>query len=422
MSKVCKLVHVSVDNGKTEQSNKFYTMIEQTDGTFKVEYGRVGKAPKIESYPMSMWDKKYREKTGVKGYKDVTNLFVESVTTSATPTASTTKQVAIKNANVRMFVDTLMGFANKSIKQNYKVSQDAVTQAQVDEAQRIVDNICREVKVGCDINKLNRELMQLYMVIPREMKNVKDYLLPIINDKYSLERAQKLIKNEQDTLDTMAGQVKLIAQQKDTAATATDNKKDAEVDMLEQMGLEITEVNDSEIAMIKKMMGPNANQFRRAFKVINKKTQMAFNNQVAKAKNKKTELFWHGSRNENWFNIAQTGLLIRPAGAIHTGSMFSDGIYFADKAQKSIGYTSHRGSYWANGNSDKAYLALFETHVGNQRHIYKHDNSCYEITYNKLQKEGFDSVYAHGGADLRNNEFIVYTVQQCTIKYIVEFA
>jgi hypothetical protein len=35
----------------------------------------------------------------------------------------------------------------------------------------------------------------------------------------------------------------------------------------------------------------------------------------------------------------QTGLLIRPSGAI-SGSMFGDGIYFADKAQKSIGYSS----------------------------------------------------------------------------------
>jgi poly [ADP-ribose] polymerase len=42
----------------------------------------------------------------------------------------------------------------------------------------------------------------------------------------------------------------------------------------------------------------------------------------------------------------QTGLLIRPSGAVHTGSMFGDGIYFADKAQKSIGYSSLSGSHW----------------------------------------------------------------------------
>ena len=71
--------------------------------------------------------------------------------------------------------------------------------------------------------------------------------------------------------------------------------------------------------------------------------------------------------------------MIRPSGAIHTGSMFGDGIYFANKAQKSIGYSSLRGSYWTNGGSNKGYLALFDVHVGNQKHIKTHDSSCYKL-------------------------------------------
>ena len=55
-----------------------------------------------------------------------------------------------------------------------------------------------------------------------------------------------------------------------------------------------------------------------------------------------------------------------------------------------------------------------------QKHIYNHDSSCYNLNYNDLKKEGFDSVFAHGGADLRNNEFIVYNECQTTIKYIIE--
>jgi len=30
-------------------------------------------------------------------------------------------------------------------------------------------------------------------------------------------------------------------------------------------------------------------------------------------------------------------------------------------------------------------------------------------------------VYAHGGADLRNDEFIIYDGKQCTIAYLIEF-
>jgi poly [ADP-ribose] polymerase len=64
----------------------------------------------------------------------------------------------------------------------------------------------------------------------------------------------------------------------------------------------------------------------------------------------------------------QTGLLIRPSGAVHTGSMFD--VYFADKAQKSIGYSSLSGSHWTKGNENRAFLALFDVHVGNQKKSY----------------------------------------------------
>ena len=100
--------------------------------------------------------------------------------------------------------------------------------------------------------------------------------------------------------------------------------------------------------------------------------------------------------------------------------MFSDGVYFADKSQKAIGYSSCKGSYWTGGNSDTGFISLFRVNVGNQKHIYKHDSSCYNITHEKLKKDGFDSVYAHGGADLRNNEFIVYHTSKCTIAYLIE--
>ncbi|UVX33167.1 MAG: Poly(ADP-ribose) polymerase catalytic domain [Bacteriophage sp.] len=110
--------------------------------------------------------------------------------------------------------------------------------------------------------------------------------------------------------------------------------------------------------------------------------------------------------------------MIRPSGAIYTGSMFSDGLYFANKARKSIGYTSLSGSYWAGGNNSKSLLAIFKVNVGNQKHIYKHDSSCYNITEKNLLP--YNSVYAHGGADLRNDEFIVYNPNRCTIKYLVE--
>jgi poly [ADP-ribose] polymerase len=423
-----KLIHVSVDNGMTSNSNKVYIMEELSDGRIKCEYGRVGKSLVTEYKPSSKWDSVLKQKLSkTKGYTDVTDLLAEPVVDEAKPTNN--KVDNIKDEIVRKLVDELMSFANKSIQRNYKVTQEAVSEQQVNAAQEIISNISGLVKIGVDIKHVNDMLLKLYTIIPRRMDNVKNHLFDDITDDNRLSTAQRLIDNEQSALDTMAGQVELLKQQREAAKKSAeaeaDGKKEevSEITILDQMGLSIEVENDTEtLELIKKLMGPNVNQMKRVFKVVNKKTQLRFDKHMDKVELKKKRYYWHGSRNENWFNILQTGLLIRPSGAVHTGSMFGDGIYFADKAQKSIGYTSLRGSYWAHGGDNKAFLALFDVHLGKQKEILHHNSSCYSLSKKVLDKEGFDSVFAKGGADLRNNEYIVYDSAQCTVSHLIEIS
>jgi poly [ADP-ribose] polymerase len=424
--KYAKLIHVSVDNGMTDNSNKVYIMEELSDGRIKCEYGRVGKNMVTVYKNGYEWDKIIREKTSSKkGYTDVTDLLAEPVVDDSKPVNN--KVDSIKDAIVRKLVDELMAFANKSIQRNYKVTQDAVSEQQVKAAQEVINSISGLLVLGVDKKHVNDMLLKLYTIIPRRMDNVKSHLISDVNTDSDLERAQRLIGEEQSALDTMAGQVELIQQQKDAAKKAADAEakgdvdEDAEVTILDQMGLSIEVENDKDmLELIKKLMGPNVNQIKKVFKVVNDKTQVKFDKNLDKASVKKKRLYWHGSRNENWFNILQTGLLIRPSGAVHTGSMFGDGIYFADKAQKSIGYSSLSGSYWARGGDSKAFLALFDVHLGNQKEILHHDSSCYKLSDSVLKKDGYDSVFAKGGADLRNNEFIVYKPEQCTVSHLIE--
>jgi poly [ADP-ribose] polymerase 2/3/4 len=419
-----KLIHVSVDNGKTDNSNKVYIMEELADGRIKCEYGRVGKSMTTEYKPSHKWSSVYKQKTGAsKGYTDVTELLAEVVVDDTQPKDD--KVEAIKDSVVRKLVEELMAFANKSIQRNYKVTQEAVSEQQVSAAQEVLDAIGGLIKIGVDVKHVNDMLLKLYTIIPRKMDNVKYHLISEIKDDNSLESAQRLLNDEQSALDTMAGQVQLIKQQreaaKQTAEETTKGKKSKSLTILEQMGLTIEVENDKDtLDLITKLLGPNAKQAKKVYKVRNIKTQARFDVHMSKAEVKKKRLYWHGSRNENWFNILQTGLLIRPSGAVHTGSMFGDGIYFADKAQKSIGYTSLRGSYWARGGDNKAFLALFDVHLGKEKEILHHSSSCYSLSKKVLQKEGFDSVFAKGGADLRNNEFIVYDSAQCTVSHLIE--
>lgn len=426
-----KLIHVSVDNGKTDNSNKVYIMEELPDGTIKCEYGRVGKNLVVEMKPSHKWDSVLKQKLSkTKGYTDVTELLVTKKEVIDDTTPKDNKVDAIKDAMVKKLVEELMAFANKSIQKNYKVTQEAVSEQQVNTAQDVITQIRGMVNIGVDIKHVNDLLIRLYTIIPRRMDNVKDHLMSPIT-KATLSDAQRIVENEQSALDTMAGQVELIKQQKEAAekakadAVATKGKKTKakEVTILDQMGLSIEVENDKDtLDLIKKLMGSNASQMKKVYKVVNNKTQAKFDAHYAKAEVKKKRLYWHGSRNENWFNILQTGLLIRPSGAVHTGSMFGDGIYFADKAQKSIGYTSLRGSHWAHGSDNKAFLALFDVHLGKQKEILHHSSSCYSLSDKVLKKEGYDSVFAKGGADLRNNEYIIYKGEQCTVSHLIEIS
>ncbi|MEK6829129.1 MAG: ADP-ribose polymerase, partial [Nanoarchaeota archaeon] len=200
-----------------------------------------------------------------------------------------------------------------------------------------------------------------------------------------------------------------------------DDSGSTEDTLLEKMGLDVTvETDKKSIELIKKLLGQNVSQLKKIYKCVNKTTQKRFDDHFSKAKHKDRKLLWHGSRNQNWFNIIQTGLMIRPSGVVHTGSMFGDGIYFANKAQKSIGYSSLNGSYWTRGNDNKGYLALFDVHIGKQKDIHKHTSSCSSLSQRVLDKEGYDCAFAHKGADLYNDEIIVYSPERCTIAYIIE--
>lgn len=404
--RVVKLVCISADN-----NNKFYNFFEQGDGTFKVNYGRIKGTSQTHSYPMKDWDKMYREKTSLKkGYKDVTHLFIDKGMTGAT--GSSSPILPILNSTIKSFMDKIQSYANKSVQSNYSVSKDDVTVEQINFAQSLLTKVSTSAD-SLTLKEINGILLELYGAIPRKMVNVRDHLVKEIDkSRETLEWISKLIEEEQKILDVMQGQVQLNVVEDESPSENTD--------LLKMMGIEMEEVSSDDIKMIKNLLGPNANQFMSAFKVTNLKTQTEFDLNLSRAKNKECKLFWHGSRNENWFNIMQSGLLIRPSCAVHTGSMFGSGVYFANKAQKSIGYTSLSGSYWSKGSSSVAYLAIYDVQLGNQKHIYRHDSSCSRMTKSTLDKEGFDSVFAHSGHDLRNDEFIIYDKNQCTIKYIVE--
>lgn len=386
-------------------NNKYYDMTPNGD-MWTAKYGRIGSSSQTRTYSRSQWNAKYSEKIR-KGYVDQTDLVQDLITTEKPKPKSEYK--AIDNPVISEIVERLQSMARKVISENYTVSSNKVTQAMVDEAQTIIDGLL----IITDIRQFNDELVRLFTTIPRKMGSVSSYIA------YKTDDFNKIIHREQDLLDVMKGQVvqKQIVEEADETDTPISDKT-----ILETLGLEFEECSKDDIAIIKVALGSCSDKFHKAWKVKNIKTQARFDSFVKDNNIQDVRLLFHGSRNENWWSIIQSGLVLRPTNAVITGKMFGYGIYYAPKARKSLGYTSLSGSYWANGNSNSGFMALMDVAYGTPYDVYSFSPKYYNFNYNELQKNcpGANCLHAHAGSMLRNDEIIIYKEEQCTIKYLVE--
>ena len=395
------LVMVSAAN-----NNKYYNLFPENN-EFRVEYGRIDATKTITRYPINKWESQIKNKLK-KGYVDVTDLkqdLVEDI--SSTNPDSPYKE--IENKAIKAIVDKLQSLAKDTINRNYTVKASAVTSDMINAAQAIIDELANS---SLSIGEFNDTLLKLYMVIPRRMGNVADYLASSEDD------FGKIVSKEQDLLDVMRGQVyiKPIVEINNPV-----DKKDKTI--LEELGLVFEEADRNDIALIKTLMNESASKFRNAWKVINLQTQERFDKFVKDNNITNTKLLFHGSRSENFWSIIKTGLVLRPTNAVITGKMFGYGCYYAPKCAKSIGYTSLSGSYWAHGGNNTAYMALFDVAYGTPYDVYDFDSKYYNLDYDKLQqfKAGANCLHAHADKGmLRNDEIVVYKEEQMTIKYLIE--
>lgn len=388
-------------------NNKYYKQIPNADGvTWTAEYGRIGAFPQKKVYQMRDWDKKYREKIK-KGYVDQSGLTKDLM--QAEKPKDKIQYKAIENKAIAEIVDRLQAMARDAVQRNYTIKSDKVTQAMVDEAQNIITELVSEK----DLDKFNEKLLKLFTTIPRKMSNVKAHLARSDTD------FNKILEAEQNILDVMRGQVV-----QHIATQDSDPAEQLDVTVLEKFGLAFEECDNEDIAVIRTALGTASDKFKRAWRVKNFKTQARFDKYVQDNNVEDTRLLFHGSRNENWWSIINTGLVLRPTNAIITGKMFGYGLYYALKAEKSLNYTSLEGSYWTGGRSKTGFMALMNVAYGKPYNVDSFDSKYYNFNYEALQKacEGANCLHAHAGAMLRNDEIIVYKEEQCTIKYLIELS
>lgn len=128
---------------------------------------------------------------------------------------------------------------------------------------------------------------------------------------------------------------------------------------------------------------------------------------------------FHGSRASNILGISKHGLLMRPPGVYITGSMFGNGIYFANQSTKSSQYATARFG-GSSGKGDSYFMFIANVALGKIHKLYYSDSSLTKAP------TGFDSVQgckkdARNGGTLIHDEFMVYNTHQNQLQFLVEF-
>lgn len=380
--------------------NKYYRMV-QNGGTFVAEYGRVGASPQRKVYPMSRWFDIYRQKVA-KGYTDQTHLHAAATVKRADGYAE------IADSAVRWLVDVLMAAAKQTVKTYYRASADEVTQAMVMEAGKYI----RMLDAGMGVREFNEILLDLFAVIPRRMANVNDALA----HTGTANEYAAILEREQGILDALAGQVFTNGK-----VPAEEDGGGSKMTVLDSVGLSIRPCTDKENREIIEHMSPeSAVHFKQAFRVYNKEVSQRLEKYMADNHIRKAHYYYHGSRTCNYWNIMAMGLDINP-NALTAGKMFGNGTYFANRAKKSMRYTDLPGQnnvHYGQSSGD-AFLSVFKVAYKKAQHIQKWAPGCRNLDYAKVAAQGCDAVFAHKGADLVNDEIIVYQNCQSAPQYLI---
>ena len=124
---------------------------------------------------------------------------------------------------------------------------------------------------------------------------------------------------------------------------------------------------------------------------------------------------WHGTKASNLLSILRQGLIIPPANAVQcTGRMFGNGIYGSQQSTKALNYATN---YWnpLGDDEERVFMLLCDFAMGKEYH--PQGSNC------RFPVAGYDSTYvAPGGANIINQESIVYSTEQVNIKYLCEFS
>jgi poly [ADP-ribose] polymerase 2/3/4 len=427
-------------------NNKFYIIEAHTskDGTkFRLysRYGRVGadgveeeRIPPQSAHSLKdAYDSLKREKTSAsKGYREVAvaqskmgssvgNAKLQSTDVKkVTGPAPTSKKSTIQDQSVADLVARIYRDAGQAVKASLSGTVNstgdnplgALTKSQVAAGRQILQDV-----------------QQILTVSPRLKGSRDSQLIRLTNDFYSMipqqvplhmsDRVGALILNTADRIDDKEEMLKLLEDVEVMSAGFAAQDVD---DKYAELGCTFTTVVDrADRQRISDLVTKTQSDYHRSqgsIKVrqvwkVGIKGQADRHAPVLKKVGNVKPLF-HGSRDCNIAGICKRGLLMRPPGAYITGSMFGNGLYFADQSSKSTQYSTGRFG-GGSGYNNTHFLFVADVALGKIKEFEDSQSSLY------APPKGYDSVMGKKGRSLIHNEFIVYSTDRNILQYLVEF-
>lgn len=459
-------------------NNKFYNLevVKSSDNSFYLYtvYGRVGASGAKEYRACSSLAQAEKEAESIiksknkKGYVEVklakadvgseqgkakvdTSVTVESLKKAGVQVKEEPQVASKLHPEVQDLVRTWFGVTQEFVELNLDTKKCPLGQLsldQIDKAKQILDEATKIVNLKKpDVDELNSLTSQYYSNIPHVLPHRINADLLRFDDMTKITKAQDILDVFADAKNVQAVISKKSAVDSQYATLNAGleyvEPTDPTWKWLEAMVHETRASNHSGLGKIKvhKIFKLARNDEQKHFleaagKIAkecgNWNPSPIYSNLVKKRPDVPKELQelyakanilpgWHGTRRANMIGITTKGLLIRPSGVIHAGSMYGDGIYWAVHSTKSINYCDVKGSYWAQGANKTAYLFLGDVAFGNQ------EMAGGSYMYTKKNIAPNHSVWAKSGgrSGLYNDELITYTAsgpgQQHALRYIIEF-
>lgn len=383
-------------------------------------YGRIGaegrdlnsetvlKSP----YPSCMYWLKYYEKLN-QGYQDMSDIMLEQDEELEKMFEKERDVEDDQSTLAATLYNRLRQFAKDAVASqvdvNFLSEKPPFTKRQVDSGWKIL----RSLGESKSVDDFNAKLTKLLSISPRKVdrfrgQTIASYLAP----------AAKTPEEQQEIFASIIAREESLLQAMDAVVSTVSARSTKETVISPFGNVEISEPTKEETQrVIERLSDQLKGKVKKVYRVVPNDQQLKFDTYLAEHNIQHVEMFWHGSRNENWISIIKKSLMLNP-NAVITGKMWGNGIYFAPSSMKSWNYTSYHGTLYASGNAGTAFMGLYATAYGNP---YFPDHLM-QGTKAFLQQQNADCIHAKAEiAGLRNDEVIFFDEDAICLQYLVEF-